>query len=67
MTGLALKTTCLTALIITSYITFCLVAINIGFVADFIWLWLRSWLIAFALALPSLLFLAPFIRKLLNC
>ena len=46
MTRQNLLITGLTAWVVTSYITFCLVAVNIGFRADFVWLWLRSWLIA---------------------
>jgi predicted membrane channel-forming protein YqfA (hemolysin III family) len=56
----------ITGLIVTSYITFTLVAVNIGFENHFLLIWLRSWLIAYILAVPSLLFVAPFIRKKLN-
>lgn len=56
----------ITAIIVTSYITFTLVVLNIGFVKNFLFIWLRSWLIAFLLALPSLLFVAPYIRKKIN-
>ena len=52
--------------IATSYITFTLVAVNVGFVSNFLFLWFRSWLIAFLLVVPSLLFVAPIIRKRLN-
>jgi hypothetical protein len=54
------------AFVVTSYITFTLVAVNVGFVNSFVFIWLRSWLIAFLLALPSLLFIAPFIKRKLN-
>lgn len=47
----------------TSYITFSIIAINIGFVANFLFLWLRSWFIAFLLVTPSLLFISPFLEK----
>ncbi|MBF2709534.1 DUF2798 domain-containing protein [Flavobacterium soyangense] len=58
-----IKSTLVIALIVTSYITFTLVAVNVGFVQNFIYIWLRSWLIAFILAVPSLLYVAPVIRK----
>jgi len=61
-----LKFALITGLVVTSYITFTLVAVNVGFKNDFIFKWLRSWLIAYMLAVPSLLFVAPFIRKKLN-
>ncbi len=51
------------AFIVTSYISFILVAVNAGFNNNFVELWLRSWLIAYLLAIPSLLFLPPYIRK----
>jgi hypothetical protein len=61
-----LKFAITTGFVVTSYITFTLVAVNVGFVNDFVFIWLRSWFIAFLLAVPSLLFVGPFIRKKLN-
>ena len=66
MTKAHLKFALIASLVVTSYITFTLVAVNIGFKTDFIFKWLRSWLIAYTLVVPSLLFVAPFIRKKLN-
>ncbi len=66
ITKTELKTATIIAFVITSYITFTLVAVNVCFIQNFIFVWLRSWLIAFMLALPSLLFVAPFIRKKIN-
>lgn len=56
----------ITGLIITSYVTFTIVAANAGFKDQFLLIWLRSWLIAYSLVVPSLLFVAPLIRKKLN-
>jgi hypothetical protein len=61
-----LKFALITGLVVTSYVTFTLVAVNVGFKNDFIFKWVRSWLIAYMLVVPSLLFVAPFIRKKLN-
>jgi hypothetical protein len=61
-----LKSSFLIALIVTSYITFTLVAVNVGFIKNFIYIWLRSWLIAFLFAVPSLLYVAPFVRNKLK-
>jgi len=55
----------ITGLIVTSYITFTLVAVNIGFKNNFVFIWLRNWLIAYLLVVPSLLFVGPVIRKIL--
>ncbi|MDX2173876.1 MAG: DUF2798 domain-containing protein [Bacteroidota bacterium] len=61
-----LKFALITGLIVTSYISFTLVAVNAGFTNKFVFIWLRSWLIAYMLVIPSLLFVVPFIRKKLN-
>jgi len=58
-----IKFSLIMAFIVTSYVSFTLVFINIGFGDDFLFIWLRSWLIAFLLATPSLLIVAPLIRK----
>ena len=63
MTKANLKFAVVTGIIVTSYITFTLVAVNTGFKSVFIYIWLRSWFIAFLLAVPSLLFVAPLILK----
>jgi ABC-type multidrug transport system permease subunit len=60
------KIVLITGLIVTSYITFTVVAFNAGFENNFITKWLKSWFIAFILVVPSLLYLAPFIRKKLD-
>ena len=58
-----IKISLIMAFIVTSYVSFTLVFINIGFEGDFVFIWLRSWLIAFLLATPSLLIIAPLLRK----
>lgn len=57
------KVAVITALIVTSYMSFLLVVVNTGFVKNFILVWFTNWLIAFLLATPSLLFIAPLIKK----
>jgi len=54
------------AFIVTSYISFILVAFNAGFNTDFVIIWLRSWFIAYLLTIPSLLFLPPIVRRKLK-
>ncbi len=56
-------TICLTAMLVTSYISFALVAINAGFTQDFLVIWLRSWFIAFVMAVPSLIYVGSFVRN----
>ena len=54
------------AFVVTCYISFFLVALNTGFTKEFLAIWMRSWLIAFLLAIPSLLFVAPSIKQSLS-
>jgi hypothetical protein len=54
------------SLITTFFVTITLVSINVGFTERFLFVWLRSWLIAFVIALLSILFVGPVVRKLLN-
>jgi len=58
-----IKPVSITALIVTSYISFILVVINAGMKDGFMILWLRSWFIAYVLAVPSLVFISPLIKK----
>lgn len=57
------KVAILTAFIVTSYMSLILVLVNIGFTKNFVLIWLRSWFTAFIIATPSLLFIAPIIKK----
>ncbi len=51
-------------IITTCIISFTLVAVNVGFGPSFIKIWLRSWLLAYVIVIPSLLIIAPKIQKL---
>lgn len=61
-----IKTVAAIAIIVTSYITFTLVALNLGFADNFLFAWLRSWAIAATLVFLSILFVAPIVRKIMN-
>ena len=62
----AFKLAVVSAFVVTSYVTFTLVAVNVGLKNDFLFRWFQSWLIAFILVVPSLIFVGPFIKKKLN-
>ena len=49
--------------ITTAIISFVLIVVNIGFSKNFIFFWLRSWSIAYVLAVGSMLFIAPGIQQ----
>lgn len=51
-------------IITTCIISFTLVAVNVGFGPTFIKIWMRSWLIAYIIVIPSLLIIAPKVQKL---
>ena len=53
-------------MITTAMISFVIIAINIGFGDRFIIAWLRSWSIAYVLAVMAMLFIAPKIQVLVN-
>jgi len=52
-------------IITTGIISFTLISINIGFTNKyFLWIWLKSWAIAYAVVIPTLLVIAPRVQKL---
>jgi hypothetical protein len=51
----------------TFFVSFILVLINLnGLPEKFLFIWMRTWLIAFILVGFSILFIAPLIRRFLN-
>lgn len=51
------------AFIMTALMSFVVTSYNLGFGDDFLVRWLKSWRIAFILAFPILLVVAPVVRK----
>ena len=39
---------------------------NVGFVNDFLYVWLKSWGFAFIVGFPTLILVSPVVRKLVN-
>lgn len=56
----------LMGIITTGIISFSLIAINIGFHNSFVQLWLKSWLLAYILVIPAILFIAPLVERFVN-
>ena len=50
----------------TCIISFTLVSVNVGFTDQFMAIWLRSWAIAFAIGIPSILFFGPRVQALIS-
>ena len=44
--------------------SFCITLLNIGFPDGFFAIWLRAWITAWAIALPTLMTIFPFVRKI---
>jgi len=54
----------LMSLITTGIVSFTVIATNVGFVNHFWEIWIKSWLIGYIVAVPSILLIAPRIEKL---
>lgn len=50
--------------ITTFFVSFVLVTVNLGFRPAFLFVWLRTWGIAFVMVTLAILFLAPRIRRM---
>ena len=55
-----------TAFFMSACMSFVMVLINIGFVEDLFFIFLRRWPIGFAVALPLSFILPPFVQKLIK-
>lgn len=51
-------------LLMISLMTFVITAVNVGFVDDFLFLWSKAFIVAYAVGVPVIFFLAPVARKL---
>jgi hypothetical protein len=49
----------LMGLVTTGIVSFALIALNLGFSDRFAWVWLRSWGVGYAVAIPAILFIGP--------
>ena len=50
--------------ITTGTISFAVISVNVGFILDFLNLWLRSWFVGYVVVVPIILFIAPRIQKM---
>jgi Protein of unknown function (DUF2798) len=66
ITKMDIKFTTVMAVVFTSYISFTLVAVNLGFSSKFVTVWLRSRAVAAVMVFFSLLLVGPFIKRKLN-
>jgi hypothetical protein len=56
----------LMGIVTTGLISFTVVAVNLGFVENFLSIWLKSWALAYLIAVPVILIIAPPIERLVG-
>ncbi|WP_229238642.1 DUF2798 domain-containing protein [Dyadobacter sp. Leaf189] len=64
MMGQKIAFAMLMGIITTGVISFTLISVNIGFVANFLVIWLKSWSLAYLLVVPVILVVGPWVQKL---
>ncbi len=53
-------------IVTTAIISFTLISINVGFGEGFLYIWLRSWAIAYLVVIPAILFIGPQVQRVVN-
>lgn len=54
------------SLLMSGVMSFCITTLNLGWVADLLWLWLKAWSAAFVIAFPTIVLVTPLVRKLVS-
>lgn len=52
--------------ITTGIVTFTVIAVNVGFIEHFLTVWLKSWGVAYVVAVPAIMMIAPQVEKLVS-
>ena len=53
-------------IVTTGIVSFALIAFNLGFSDTFAMIWLRSWAVGYAVAVPAILFIGPRLQAQLD-
>ncbi len=53
-------------IVTTGIISFTLISVNLGYSPVFLGVWLRSWLIGYAVVIPAILIIGPMIQRLVD-
>ena len=53
-------------IITTGIISFTLISINIGFVANFMVIWLKAWSTSYLVVIPAILLIGPKVQNLVD-
>lgn len=54
------------AIFTTGIVTFAAISVNLGFNANFLMIWLKSWSISYIVAVPAILIIAPKVEAFVN-
>lgn len=54
------------AIFTTGIVTFAAISVNLGFSANFLKIWLKSWSISYIVAVPAILIIAPKVEAFVN-
>ncbi|WP_353717779.1 DUF2798 domain-containing protein [Dyadobacter sp. 676] len=53
-------------IVTTGIISFTLISLNIGFVANFLVIWLKSWSLSYLIVIPAILLIGPRVQRLVD-
>lgn len=53
-------------IVTTGIISFTLISANIGFVPNFLVIWLKSWSMSYLIVIPAILLIGPKVQKLVD-
>lgn len=53
-------------IITTGIISFSLISINLGFSDKFLYIWLKSWMMGYLIAVPAIIFIGPKIQYVID-
>jgi len=56
----------LMGIVTTGIISFTLISINIGYVDQFVAIWLKSWVMAYGVVIPAIVFISPKVQGLVH-
>ena len=52
------------ALLMSCLMSFIVTVVNVGFIDNLVWVWLKAWGVAFSIAFPAIMVVAPIVRRL---
>ena len=53
-------------IVTTGIISFTLISVNIGFVTNFVVIWLKSWSMSYLIVIPAILLIGPRVQKMVD-